>query len=240
MAMNMQNVRSRPWELEYGTDEKVIFNFFNAVYAWMCVGLAVTAVVAYLCSLNPALLRAVYGSRMGYMVIGLAAFAIAMSVQSVAFRIGATAATGLFLLYAAVIGALISGIFLIYSPTVLISSFVLTAGTFGGMSVYGFVTKRDLTSIGSILIMCAWGLFLASMVNIFVASDVFSWIITYAVLGVFVGLTAYDTQKLKALAEQTAGNQNMAARAAIVGSLLLYVDFINIFISILRIMGKRR
>src|SRR4051812_5209678 len=158
MALN-SNTPPRPWELSYGTDEKVVFNFFNAVYAWMCVGLAVTAAVAFVFSQSPTLLHTIYGSRLGYTVFGLAAFAIPMTVQSVAMRISAAPATGLFLLYAAVIGALISGIFLVFSPAVLVSALVMTAGTFGGMSLYGFVTKRDLTSMGSVLIMCVWGLF---------------------------------------------------------------------------------
>lgn len=231
---------ARKVELEYGTDENVVFNFFNAVYAWMAVGLAVTAVVGWTFAKNDALLAAVYGNRIGYLAIGLGAFAIAYLVQTVAMRISAMAATALFILYAAVIGALISGIFRFYDPKVLISSFVITGGVFGGMSVFGFITKKDLTSMGSILIMCVWGLILASVVNIFVASDFLSWMITYAVLAVFIGLTAYDTQKLKNIALATQGNRDLASRYAIIGSLNLYVDFLNIFLSILRIMGSRR
>lgn len=231
---------ARKVELDYATDEKVVFNFFNQVYAWMAVGLAVTAVVAYAISLSPAVMSAIYGNRMGYILIGLGAFAIAWGVQSVALRISAAAATGLFLVYAAIIGALISGIFVFYPNSVLFSAFVITGGVFGGMSVFGFVTKKDLSSIGSILIMCVWGLILASIVNIFVASDAFSWVITYGILIVFIGLTAWDTQKLKAIALATQGNKDLASRYAIIGSLNLYVDFINIFLSILRILGDRR
>jgi FtsH-binding integral membrane protein len=235
-----QFTRTRPLGLEYGTDDKVVFNFFNAVYAWMCVGLAVTAVVAFAFSQSPTLLSAVYGSRLGYLVIWGGSFLVAMSIRSAALRISAMAGTALFILYAAIIGAMISGIFLIYPPAILISALALTAGTFGGMSVYGFITKRDLTGIGSVLIMCAWGLILASVVNLFVANTVLDWIITYGILAVFIGLTAYDTQKLKAIAEQTRGNADLAARNAIVGSLLLYIDFLNIFLSILRILGSRK
>ena len=232
--------QTRARELEYGTDDKVVFNFFNTVYAWMAVGLALTATVAYLVSQSPAAMMVVYGSRGALVAGGLLAFAIAWAVQSLAMRISPIAATGLFLVYAALIGALISGIFRLYDLGTIGGAFVITAGVFGGMSVYGFVTRRDLTSMGSILIMCAWGLFLASMVNIFIASNALSWIITYAVLAVFIGLTAYDTQKLKAIAHSLEGNPAMAARYAIVGSLHLYVDFINIFLAILRILGNRR
>ena len=232
--------QNRPWSLEYGADDRAVFNFFNAVYAWMFVGLAVTASVAYAGSQSPAMLQMIYAGRGVMLVGGLVAFAIAWGVQSAAHRISPTAATMLFLLYAAVVGVLISYVFVIYEMSILISSFVITGGVFGGMSLYGYFTKRDLTSMGSILIMCAWGLLLASVVNIFFASNALSWIITYAVLAVFIGLTAYDTQKLKEMAHATQGDATMAARYAIVGSLHLYVDFINIFLAIARILGSRR
>ena len=237
MSMHPQ---TRAYELEYRTDDKVVFNFFNTVYAWMAVGLGVTATVAYLVSQSDAALRIIYGGKGALVVGGLAAFAIAWAVQSMAMRISPIAATALFLVYSALIGALISGIFLMYDMGTIGAAFLITGGVFGGMSVYGFLTKRDLTSMGSILIMCAWGLFLASIVNVFFASNALSWIITYAVLAVFIGLTAYHTQKLRAIAVSLEGNPSMAARYAIVGSLHLYVDFINIFLSILRILGSRR
>ena len=116
----------------------------------------------------------------------------------------------------------------------------MTAGVFGGMSVYGFVTKRDLTSMGSFLFMAVWGLFLATIVNFFVASTGLSWLLTYAILAVFILLTAYDTQRLKIIAEQVRGDARSSASYAIIGSLSLYLDFINMFLSILRIMGNRR
>jgi hypothetical protein len=146
----------------------------------------------------------------------------------------------LFLLYSAFMGLLLSGIFRVYTLSTIGASFVLTGGVFGAMSIYGFVTKRDLTTMGSYLVMAALGLFVASIVNIFIASNAFSWIITYAVLGVFIGITAYQTQKLRAMAVQFEGNPQMLARLAIVGSLLLYIAFINMFLSILRIVGSRR
>jgi len=229
----------RSWGLEYGTDNKVVFNFFNAVYAWMAVGLAVTAAVAWFVSQSSVALHLIFGTPLRWALI-LGSVAIAWGVGSVALRISAAAATALFLVYSALVGAMISYIFLIYPTTTLVSALVVTGGTFGGMSLYGYVTKRDLSGMGSILIMCFWGLFLASIVNVFVASNAFSWFITYGVLVVFIGLTAYDTQKLRVIAEQIGTNSDLAARYAIVGSLNLYVDFINIFLSILRIMGNRR
>jgi len=234
---------TRPVNLDYARDQvgdRTIFNFFNTVYAWMAVGLAVTAAVGWMFSHNAALLKLVYGNRAGYVVIALAAFAIAWGVQSAAQRISATAATILFLLYAAVIGALVSGIFLMYPVKTLGAAFLVTGGTFGGMSFIGFVLKKDLSRLGAFLGMAVLGLMIASIVNVFMANDAFSWFLTYAILAVFIGLTAYQTQKLKVWAQSNAHNGDAAARMAIVGSLMLYVAFINMFLSILRIMGGRR
>ena len=231
----------KPWELEYGSYDRPMARFFNTVYAWMAVGLAVTAAVAWFVSQSQVGLQMVYGGGKGMLVaILLGMFAISWGVQSAAMRINANVATALFLLYSAMMGALLSGIFVVYKMQTIGGAFLMTAGTFGAMSVYGFVTKRDLTGIGSILVMAAIGLFLASIVNIFLASNGLSWIITYAVLGVFIGITAYETQKLKVMASQFGSDPNMAPRIAIIGSLILYISFINLFTSILRIMGDRR
>ena len=238
MSMYPQSNVRRPLDLEYARDNRAMVNFFNTVYAWMAVGLALTAAVAWFASQSMATVQMIYGNKGGYLLFGLVAFGIAWYVQSQAGRLSANVATGLFLVYATIIGMLISAIFLIYSPKVLISAFMLTAGTFGGMSVYGFVTKRDLSRIGSILIMCVWGLIIASVVNIFLASGPLSWIITYATLAVFIGITAYETQMLKEIAMSIGDDPVMAPRYAIVGSLVLYISFINIFLSILRILGK--
>jgi FtsH-binding integral membrane protein len=231
---------ARRVELEYGTEARSIMSFFNAVYAWMAVGLGVTAVTAWVVAHTPALLNIIYAGPGMMLVMALAAFGIAWYVQAQFQRINPGVATALFILYAVVIGAMISYVFLIYKIETLGAAFIMTAGVFGGMSLYGFVTKRDLTGIGSILIMCVLGLFIASLVNLFLASNALSWIITYAVLAVFIGITAYETQRLKTLAYQFQGNGAMLSRLSIVGSLVLYISFINLFLSILRIMNSRR
>ena len=234
------NSNVRPIELDYGTDERVVFNFFNAVYGWMAAGLGVTAAVGYFISQSPALMQALFFNRVVIVALALGAWVVAMAAQNVALRVGAAAGIALYLVYATIIGALISGIFLIYPNSTLIGAFVMTAGTFAIMSVYGFIAKTDLTKLGSILIMCVVGLFIASIVNIFLYSEAISWLITYAVLAVFIGLTAYNTQKLKQIALSSANNGNLASRYAVVGSIILYVSFINMFMSILRIMGSRK
>jgi FtsH-binding integral membrane protein len=232
--------QAQRYELDYSKDGGAVFNFFNAVYAWMAVGLAVTAAVAYFVSQSPAILRFMYVNKFVFVALLLGSWAISWGVQKAAASISAVAATILFMVYAAVIGALFSGLLIVYPLSTIGSAFLLTGGTFGVMSIYGFITKRDLTGIGSILVMAAFGLIAASVVNIFIASNAFSWFLTYAILAVFIGLTAYQTQQLKVFAHEHAGNADLASRMAIIGSLTLYVAFINMFLSILRILGDRK
>lgn len=240
MSMYPHESAHRPVELEYGTTDRSTYNFFNQVYAWMAVGLAVTACVGLLTSRSPAMMQFMFANKFIYIAAILGSVAIAWGVGSVALRVSAMAGLAMFLVYAALVGILTSYIYIAYRMDTIGAAFLMTAGVFGGMSVYGFVTKRDLTSMGSILVMCFWGLLLASIVNIFLASNALSWVITYAVLAVFIGLTAYDTQKLKAIALQLDGDPATLQRYAVIGSLNLYVDFINIFLSILRILGSRK
>lgn len=240
MSMFPESGARKPWELDYATDEKSLSKFFNMVYAWMAVGLAVTATVAWFVSHTPSLMRMMYRNPLVAIACGVGSFCIAIGVQRSFRSISANVATVLFLVYAALIGAMISYVFVVYPAATLASAFVVTGGTFAALSIYGFVTKRDLTRIGGILIACAWGLFFASIVNIFIASSALDWLITYAILAVFIGITAYKTQELKMVAEQLGGGSELAARYAIYGSLVLYISFINLFMSILRIMGDRR
>jgi FtsH-binding integral membrane protein len=216
-----------------------MFNFFNQVYAWMFAGLAITGTVAYLVSQNTTMLKHLFTSGL-YLPIFLVQVVLVIAIRQVALRVGAGVATALFMVYAALLGVTLSFIFVVYPITTLASTFIITAGVFGVMSLYGFVTKRDLTAIGAFLFMGLIGLILASIVNIFVASSALDWAITYLGVFIFVGLTAYDTQKLKQMALSVEGNPQMASRMAIIGSLVLYLDFINLVLFLLRIMGRRR
>lgn len=231
----------RQQPLEYGTDagSSTLSRFFNAVYAWMAAGLATTAVVAWYASTQQDLLRSVL-SGPGMLILFIAEIGLVVAISRAVNRISATAATALFLVYSALNGLMLSAIFLVYAHATIASAFIVTAGSFAAISVYGFVTKADLTRLGTFLFMALIGLILASVVNIFLHSTGLMWLITYAGVLIFVGLTAYDTQKLKMIAYQTEGNAEMAARMSIVGALVLYLDFINLFLLILRIMGDRR
>lgn len=239
MSMYPQSTPRRI-ELEYGTTDRSLFNFFNAIYAWMAVGLAVTAAVAWGAAQSQTLLQLMFGSRLILVATALGLFVIAMAAQSVALRISAAAGTAMFLLYAALMGVFISYIFVVYRMQTIAAAFLVTGGVFGVMSIYGYITKRNLTSIGSFCLMGLFGLFLASIVNVFVASNGLGWFITYAVVLVTVGIVAYETQNLKKLAMHFEGNPDMLARISIIGALVLYISFINLFISVLRILGSRR
>jgi FtsH-binding integral membrane protein len=234
-----QQRASSQWQLKENTTDRAVFNFFNAVYAWMAVGLAVTATTAWLVAQNTTLVYALYGKGV-VLAIFLGLAVLSWGIRSAAEKIGPGGATALFVLYAGILGAALSYIFLIYQLSTIGAAFAITGGTFGVMSVIGYTTKTDLTRLGGILTMVAVGLFIASLVNIFTASGPLSWVITYGVVIVFTGLIAYHTQMLRSLATATAGNERAAASYAIIGSLILYVDFINIFVSVLRILGSRR
>jgi FtsH-binding integral membrane protein len=233
--------RVQSWGTRDTEADRVVFNFFNVVYAWMAVGLAVTAVVGYVVSSNDAILTTIYGAGKGaFIAVFLCLTAIAWFVQGSVGRLSVGTATTLFLLYAAGFGVLLSGIFLVYPPGTLISAFAVTGGVFALFSVYGFITRRDLTNIGSMALMLFLGVVIASVVNVWVANDTLGWIITYATVGLVVVITAYKTQELKMMALQLQDQPQLAARVAIVGSLIMYISFINLFVAILRIMGSRR
>ena len=230
-------VQTLPYESAVGTVTQT--QFFNTVYAWMATGLALTAVVAKLISANYGAMKSIFQPGT-LLVLFLVEIGLVIALSAAIQKINSTLATALFLLYAAINGLTFAAIFLAYTQASIAGTFAVTAGTFGAMSVYGFVTKRDLTALGSMLFMALIGLIIASVVNIFFASDTLYWIISYAGVLIFVGLTAYDTQKLRMIAMQTGHDREMSNRFAIYGALVLYLDFINLFILLLRIMGKRR
>jgi FtsH-binding integral membrane protein len=222
-----------------GAPDRAVVRFFNAVYAWMAVGLAVTATVAWLVATHQAAMKQVY-STAAMIGIVIAELILVFVISAAIRRISAAVATALFVLYAALNGLLLSAIFLVYTHSSIFGAFVACAAMFGVMSVYGMVTKTDLTGMGKILFMALIGLIVASVVNYFMANSMLYWLISYAGVIIFAGLTAYDTQRLKAMAVQTQGDPAMAARLSVSGALMLYLDFINMFLFLLRIMGDRK
>lgn len=215
--------------------------FMRGVYGWMAAGLGLTAVTAVFTASSPALMSLIFGSMITMIVLIVAQFGLVVALSAAINRLSAGAATGMFLLYSALNGLTLSGIFVVYTGATIASAFAVCSGMFVAMSIYGLVTKRDLTSWGSFLFMGLVGMILASVVNIFVKSSVLGMILNYVGVLVFVGLTAYDTQKLKDMGESAPLNDATAIRrGSILGALTLYLDFINLFLMLLRIFGGNR
>jgi hypothetical protein len=215
--------------------------FIRSVYNWMAIGLALTGFVAFYVSSSETLLRIIFGNRMIFFGLIIAELALVFSISARVHKMKASTATSLFVLYAVLNGATLSAIFLIYTRSSITSTFFVCAGTFVACSIYGWTTKKDLTSLGGFMFMGLIGIIIASVVNMFVRSSGMSMIISYIGVLVFVGLTAYDTQKLKTMAmTQPEGLEAGTIRkGAILGALSLYLDFINLFLMLLRILGNR-
>jgi FtsH-binding integral membrane protein len=210
--------------------------FMSAVYRWMTFGLALTALVAWAVAGSEAAVALVLGNRLVFFGLILAELALVFALSAAASRLSPATAGGLFLLYSALNGATLSVVLLAYTGASVTLAFVSTAGTFGAMSLYGTVTRRDLSSWGSFLFMGLVGVVLASVVNLFMRSSMMSFVISCAAVVVFTGLAAYDTQKLRALARAGGGTGGLAVN----GALRLYLDFVNLFLALLRLLGGRR
>ena len=222
--------------------EVLVNDFVRSVYNWMAVGLCLTGFVAFYVSNNETLLRLIFGNPIVFFVLILAELGMVFAIAGMVNKMSAGTATSLFVIYSALNGVTLSFIFLAYTRTSIVSTFFICAGTFIGCSIYGWTTKRDLTSIGGFLMMGLIGIIIASLVNMFIRSSAMSMIVSYIGVIVFVGLTAYDTQKLKNMAlTQPAGLDGAVVRkGAILGALSLYLDFINLFLMLLRIFGAAR
>ena len=208
------------------------------VYVWMCAALLITAGTAYRVSTSEELLRLIFSSKISFFGIIIAQFAIVWILSARIKTLSFTTATIMFALYSVLMGVTMSCIFVAYTQSSIASTFFITAGTFAVMSIYGYTTKKDLTSIGNLLFMALIGLIIAMVVNFFLKSSMMDLIISCIGVLIFVGLTAYDTQKIKALINQENTEENQ--KMAIIGSLMLYLDFINLFLFLLRIFGRRR
>jgi FtsH-binding integral membrane protein len=211
-------------------------SLIRQVYTWMGVGLAITAFMALTTLSSPAILNAVLGNKLVFYGLMIGELALVFVLSGAINKLSATAATLIFIAYSALNGITLSVVAMVYTSSSITSTFVTTAGMFGAMSAYGYMTKRDLTSWGSFLFMGLIGVVIASVVNIFVGSSAVSWIISGIGVIVFTGLTAYDTWKIKEMAAQGAEGR----KPAILGALTLYLDFINLFLMLLRFTGNRR
>lgn len=210
------------------------------VYVWMTLALVITGFTAFGIAENPGLVYTIVTNRLLFWGLVIGEFALVMAIYGAIGRLSATAATLLFVFYSIVNGATLSVIFLAYTMTSIASVFFITAGTFAVMAFIGYTTKTDLTSFGKMLMMGLIGIILATVVNIFIGSSMLNMIVSYVGVVVFVGLTAYDSQKIKNLLYQVDNMSEEAQKLALLGSLTLYLDFVNLFLMLLRIFGGNR
>lgn len=211
------------------------------VYLWMTMALLISGFTAMLVAGNPVLIEKIFAGRGTLFLLFLAQFGLIWLISSRIGTMSFTTATLLFIAYSLLTGVTLSSIFVLFTVGSIASVFFITAGTFASVSVYGFITKKDLSTWRSYLLMGLIGLIIASIVNWFLASELMYWIISYVGVIIFVGLTAYDTQKIKQLASACyAENEETQNKVALLGAITLYLDFINLFLYILRIFGKRK
>ncbi|OGR05682.1 MAG: hypothetical protein A2511_09110 [Deltaproteobacteria bacterium RIFOXYD12_FULL_50_9] len=216
--------------------------FLAKVFYWMAIGLGLTGVTAFVVANSATAQQIIFSNKLVYYGLIFGELGLVLYLSARVERMSALAATSLFVLYSMLNGATLSAILLIYTATSVASTFFIAAGMFGAMAVYGVVTKKDLTGFGSFLFMGLIGIVIASLVNIFLNSPMISWIVSAIGVLVFTGLTAYDVQKISQMGSGylMGGDEGVMRKGAIMGALTLYLDFINLFLSLLRLMGDRR
>jgi FtsH-binding integral membrane protein len=209
--------------------------FMSRVYGWMFCGLAVTGGVAWTAATNPALQAVVRG---WFLPLVIGELALVLALTWLAPRVSGAVAALLFLAYSVVNGLTFSVLFFVYQLGSIGEAFLLTAGVFGAMSAYATVTRKDLSGWSAFLFMGLVGIIIAGVINLFVRSDMMGFVVACASVVIFAGLTAYDTQKLRNL--HASAGYSAAASLSIVGALMLYLDFVNLFLALLRLFGRRR
>ena len=217
--------------------QSYVAKVMRRIYAKMFLGLIVTALVSLFVASSPALIEAIFSSRIVFFGLIIAELGVVIALSAAINKMSSSTATLLFYLYAVLNGVTLSVIFFAYSMHAIALAFSVTAATFGVMSAYGYLTKADLSKMGAILFMGLIGVIIASLVNLFLASSTLDWVISIAGVVIFTGLTAWDTQRFKEMAAMT--DPSMSGKVATMGALTLYRDFINLFLYLLRIFGRR-
>ncbi len=227
-------------EEKEGTVSLAFPALMRKVYVWMTLALIITGFTAFGIASNPGIAYSIVTNPLLFWGLIIAEFGLVIGISGAIRKLSITTATMLFVLYSIVNGATLSIIFMAYTMTSIASVFFITAGTFAVMAFIGYTTKTDLTSLGKILFMGLIGIILATIVNIFLGSSMLSMIVSYVGVVVFVGLTAYDSQKIKNMLYEADNMDEEAQKLALLGSLTLYLDFINLFLMLLRIFGSNR
>lgn len=221
---------------------EAVNEIFRKVYQYMALGLIITAFTAYFTASSPSVLRMLFSSSAPLIVIAIVELALVIILSSMINKLSTGTALLIFAGYSVLTGLMFSSILLVYTASSIYQAFFTTAGMFAAMSIYGIYTKRDLTSMGSFLHMGLWGLLIALVINLFVGSTMVELVTSVLGVIIFLGLTAYDTAKIKNLAEGYGWeiDGTIAGRIAVIGALELYLDFINLFLYMLKFMGKRK
>lgn len=235
-----QQPRTRAYQLTTEEIQREQALFMTQVYGWMAVALLITSSVSIWTASTPALLQVIVGNRFVFYGLILAELGLVVWLSAAIQRVSAGTATAMFLGYAVLNGLTLAIIFMVFTGGSIASTFFVTAGMFGTMSAYGYFTQRDLTSWGNMLFMALIGLILASVVNLFFHNTVLYWITSFAGVLIFVGLTAYDTQKIKEMFVLGGAGTEEDRKVSIMGALRLYLDFVNLFLYLLRFMGRRK
>ena len=220
-------------------DRSVASTLMRSVYYWMAGALAITGLTAMLVANNPALLNFLFSSPTLVWGLLIGEIVLVLILSAAINRLSFSTATLLFILYSVINGVTLSSIFVVYTQGSIASTFFITAGMFGGLALYGSVTKKDLSGMGRFLFKTLIGLIIASIVNIFMHSEMLYWITTFVGVLVFAGLTAWDAQKIQQMALMADDVNESTQKMALLGALTLYLDFINLFLYLLRIFGKR-
>ena len=217
-----------------------VSTLLKSLYLQMAAALTVTGIVAYFLSASPLFWQMLTENSSIIWITIIAQLGLVVWLTARLRSLSMSTATILFILYSVLMGVTMSSIFMVYTMGSIASTFFITAGTFLAMSIIGYTTRIDLSRIGSILLMALIGIIIASVVNIFMHSETLYWIISYAGVLIFVGLTAYDTQEIKGMLAQYGAVDDMGHKYALLGALTLYLDFVNLFLHLLRILGDRR
>ena len=239
----MENQELNYWELAAERQQMVSEAFpvlMRKVYVWMAFALLITGMTAFYVATSPTILNAIFTNQAVFWGLIIAELALVMGVSAAINRLSLMVATLLFILYSVINGATMSMIFLLYEASSIATVFFITAGTFGAMAAIGYTTKKDLSSIGRIMFMALIGLVIATLVNMFFKSPGMTMVLSYIGVIVFVGLTAWDSQKIKQMLMQAPDVDEVGQKLALLGALTLYLDFVNLFLYLLRIFGKRR
>ncbi len=215
--------------------------YMNKIYGLMSVAMLVTGGVAWSVGTSPAMVSAIFGTPLKWVVM-IAIFVMSIALPAMVNRMSVAAAQLAFYTYAALFGVFMSAIFVVYTQASIAQTFLVTAIAFAGLSIYGYTTKKDLSAMGSFMLMSVWGLIVAGIVNMFMQSSALNFAISAFGVIVFAGLTAWDTQKLKSdyITHARSGDDEWIGKSAVLGALNLYLDFINMFLYLLRFMGNNR